>query len=266
MATVFFFLRNYIVSDILLNITSSTLNDINQIFIPKELLAGFLSAVIRLFLKGLIEDTTIEMPILYGTSQVPKPKILEPNLLKGSDEPSEGPSGSYEPSDSGEASDSGKASGSGVASGSGEASGSGVASGDGKKGVITYSDYGYSSSEEEADFRSDQNDEYTSPINQLIYSPNDKLSGQSKETLEEVKKTIGLMKAEYKLSNVPAAQQALLHLENKVEACDKELEKLAYEEKNSLTDNEGKEKELEDKGKGKEKESDYKGKGKEKAN
>jgi len=246
-ATIFCFFRNYVVSDILLNITSSGLNDINQIFIPKELLAGFLSAIIRLLIKGLIEDSTMEIPVLYGTSQVPKPEIFEQNLLKGSgsDEPSEGPSGSYEPSDEA----------SGEASGSGVASGSGAASGEGKKGVITYSDYGYSSSEEEADFRSDQNDEYTSPINQLIYSPNDKLSGQSKETLEEVKKTIESMKTEYKISNVPAAQQALLHLENKLEACDKELEKLADEEKNSLTDN-----------KGKEKESDYKGKGKEKAN
>jgi hypothetical protein len=200
----------------------------------------------------------MEIPVLYGTSQVPKPEIFEQNLLKGSgsDEASEGPSGSYEPSDEA----------SGEASGSGVASGSGAASGEGKKGVITYSDYGYSSSEEEADFRSDQNDEYTSPINQLIYSPNDKLSGQPKETLEEVKKTIESMKTEYKISNVPAAQQALLHLENKLEACDKELEKLADEEKNSLTDNKGKEKESEDKGKGKEKESDYKGKGKEKAN
>ena len=127
MAAIFYFLKNYIVSDILLKITSSTLNDASIIFIPKELLAGFLSAAARLLLKGIIEDATIEMHTLHGTS---KREILEQNLLKGSDE--EGPSGSYEPSDSGEASDSGQASGSGVASGSGEASGSGVASGDGK--------------------------------------------------------------------------------------------------------------------------------------
>src|SRR5690348_9890890 len=157
MVAIFFILRNYIVSDILLNITSSSLNDINQIFIPKELLAGFLSAVVRLLLKGLIEDTTIEIAAFFGNPQISNSEILEQNLLKGSDEPS----GSDK-----------QPSGSGEASGSGEGSGQG--SGNDEK-VITYSDYGYSS-DEESYTRSDSNDEYSDSINKIIYSPNSVLS------------------------------------------------------------------------------------------
>jgi len=230
MVAIFFILRNYIISDLLLNITASSLNDINQILIPKELLAGFLSAVIRLLLKGLIEDTTMEITTFVGTPKISNPEILEQNLLKGSDEPS---GSDKQPSGSGEASVSGEASGSGQGSG---------------EKVITDSDYGYSSDEESYTRRSDSNDEYSDPVNKMIYSHNDALKGQSKETLEEVKSRLELMKNEYIRSQVPAAKKGIEMVENKLEACHKELEKIASEE-NNLKDNKSKEKESDDKGK-----------------
>jgi cytochrome c oxidase subunit 1 len=223
MVAIFFILRNYIISDLLLNITASSLNDINQILIPKELLAGFLSAVVRLLLKGLIEDTTMEITTFVGTPKISNPEILEQNLLKGSDEPS---GSDKQPSGSGEASVSGEASGSGQGSG---------------EKVITDSDYGYSSDEESYTRRSDSNDEYSDPVNKMIYSHNDALKGQSKETLEEVKSRLELMKNEYIRSQVPAAKKGIEMVENKLEACHKELEKIASEE-NNLKDNKGKEK------------------------
>jgi len=75
----------------------------------------------------------------------------------------------------------------------------------------------------------------------MIYSHNDALKGQSKETLEEVKSRLELMKNEYIRSQVPAAKKGIEMVENKLEACHKELEKIASEE-NNLKDNKGKEK------------------------
>jgi len=140
---------------------------------------------------------------------------------------------------SGEASDSGLASGSGEASASGQASGSGVAS---ASGQASGSGVAYGSSEDEAgsgensDYDEDEEKSDSDPsphgdeINNLIYSNDENLIGQSKKTLDKVRERLKDMKDSYIKHPVPASEGQIKFVDRKDKMCLKELAKRESEE------------------------------------
>jgi hypothetical protein len=136
---------------------------------------------------------------------------------------------------SGEASDSGLASGSGEASasGSGEASGSGQASGSGVAYGSSEDEAGYG---ENSDYDEDEEKSDSDPspngdeINNLIYSNDEKLIGESKKKLDKVRERLKDMKDSYIKHPVPASEAQIKFVDRKDKMCLKELARRESEE------------------------------------
>ena len=136
---------------------------------------------------------------------------------------------------------SGEVSGSGLASGSGEASGSGQASGVASSSGQA-SGVAYGSSEDEAgsgensDYDEDEEKSDSDPsphgdeINNLIYSNDENLIGQSKKTLDKVRERLKDMKDSYIKHPVPASEGQIKFVDRKDKMCLKELAKRESEE------------------------------------
>jgi hypothetical protein len=200
MATIFFVLKQFVLSDI--KFTLDILEDTFNMSIPKELSSSIICGGLRLILKGVIEDSFNEMPATGITT-------LGADLFKGSDEAT-----------SGQASGSGEASGSGQASGSGEAYGSseGEASGTGE-----------ASSGENSDDDGDNENTGSDPsphgdeINALIYNKDSALIGQPKKTLDGVRERLKKMKNSYIIHPVPASEGQIKFVDRKDKICQEEL-------------------------------------------
>jgi len=208
MGILFYYLRNFL-ND--LTLTVNILGDGYEIFMPKELICSAACLFTKLMTQGVIDGSLNEMPATgIGT-----------NLLKGSDEVASG-----QASGSGVASGSGQASGSGVASGSGQASGSGVASGssEGEAGSGENSDH------DEDEKKSDSDPSNGDEINDLIYSNDERLIGQSKKTLDQVRERLKFMKDSYIKRPVPASEEQIKLVDRKNKMCLKELAKRESEE------------------------------------
>jgi hypothetical protein len=153
------------------------------------------------------------------------------DLFKGSGEASgsglASGSGEASASGSGEASGSGQASGSGEASGSGQASGSGVAYGSSEDEA----GYGENSDYDEDEEKSDSDPSpHGDEINNLIYSNDENLTGQSKKTLDKVRERLKDMKDSYIKHPVPASEGQIKFVDRKDKMCLKELAKRESEE------------------------------------
>jgi hypothetical protein len=224
MATIFFVLKQFVLSDI--KFTLGILEDTFNMSIPKELSSSIICGGLRLILKGVIEDSFNEMPATGITT-------LGADLFKGSDEATSGQaSGSGEASGSGQASGSGEASGSGQASGSGEASGSGQASGSGEaygSSEGEASGTGEASSGENSDDDGDNENTGSDPsphgdeINALIYNKDSALIGQPKKTLDGVRERLKRMKNSYIDHPVPASEGQIKFVDRKDKICQEEL-------------------------------------------
>jgi hypothetical protein len=128
---------------------------------------------------------------------------------------------------SGEASGSGQASGSGEASGSGQASGSGVAYGSSEDEAGYGENSDYDEDEEKSDSDPSPNGD---EINNLIYSNDENLTGQSKKTLDKVRERLKDMKDAYIKHPVPASEGQIKFVDRKDKMCLKELAKRESEE------------------------------------
>jgi hypothetical protein len=153
------------------------------------------------------------------------------DLFKGSGEASDSGlasgSGEASASGSGEASGSGQASGSGEASGSGQASGSGVAYGSSEDEAGSGENSDYDEDEEKSDSDpSPHGDE----INNLIYSNDEKLIGESKKKLDKVRERLKDMKDSYIKHPVPASEAQIKFVDRKDKMCLKELARRESEE------------------------------------
>ena len=196
MGILFYYLRNFL-ND--LTLTVNILGDGYEIFIPKELISSATCLFTKLMTQGIIDGSLNPMPATgIGT-----------NLLKGSDEVA-----------------SGQASGSGVASGSGQASGSGVAS-DSSEGEAGS---GENSDHDEDEKKSDSDPSNGDEINDIIYSNDERLIGQSKKTLDQVRERLKFMKDSYIKRPVPASEEQIKLVDRKNKMCLKELAKRESEE------------------------------------
>jgi uncharacterized membrane protein YgcG len=218
MVILFYFLRNYLKD---LKLTVNILDASYIFFIPKELTSSTLCVAIKWILQGVIEDSLNEMPATG----------IGADLFKGSGEASgsglASGSGEASASGSGEASGSGQASGSGEASGSGQASGSGVAYGSSEDEA----GYGENSDYDEDEEKSDSDPSpHGDEINNLIYSNDENLTGQSKKTLDKVRERLKDMKDSYIKHPVPASEGQIKFVDRKDKMCLKELAKRESEE------------------------------------
>jgi hypothetical protein len=207
MAILFYSLRNSL-KDFILTVNIPE-DRIYNLFIPKELTSSIFCVGIKWMLQGAIEDFLCGIPATgIGT-----------DLFKGS----------------GEASDSGLASGSGEASasGSGEASGSGQASGSGVAYGSSEDEAGYG---ENSDYDEDEEKSDSDPspngdeINNLIYSNDEKLIGESKKKLDKVRERLKDMKDSYIKHPVPASEAQIKFVDRKDKMCLKELARRESEE------------------------------------
>jgi hypothetical protein len=172
-------------------------------------------------LQGAIEDFLCGIPATgIGT-----------DLFKGSGEASDSGlasgSGEASASGSGEASGSGQASGSGEASGSGQASGSGVAYGSSEDEAGYGENSDYDEDEEKSDSDPSPNGD---EINNLIYSNDEKLIGESKKKLDKVRERLKDMKDSYIKHPVPASEAQIKFVDRKDKMCLKELARRESEE------------------------------------
>jgi hypothetical protein len=198
MAILFYSLRSYL-NDFILTVN---IRDLNYNFnIPRELTSSMLCVVLKWVLQGVIEDSLNEMPTTG----------IGADLFKGS----------------GEASGSGQASGSGEASGSGQASGSGVAYGSSEDEAGYGENSDYDEDEEKSDSDPSPNGD---EINNLIYSNDENLTGQSKKTLDKVRERLKDMKDAYIKHPVPASEGQIKFVDRKDKMCLKELAKRESEE------------------------------------
>jgi hypothetical protein len=213
MAILFYSLRNSL-KDFILTVNIPE-DRIYNLFIPKELTSSIFCVGIKWMLQGVIEDFLTGIPATgIGT-----------DLFKGSGEASDSglASGSGEASASG----SGEASGSGQASGSGEASGSGQASGSGEDEA----GYGENSDNGEDEEKSDSDPSPNGDeINNLIYSNDEKLIGESKKKLDKVRERLKDMKDSYIKHPVPASEAQIKFVDRKDKMCLKELARRESEE------------------------------------
>ena len=231
-AILFYYLKNNI-NDFLITVNILEGNFFFFYFyVTKEMLSSICCVMFKFIFEGVVEDCLNAIDTGIGA-----------DLFKGSGEAS----GSGQASGSGEASASGfgvasgagQASGSGVAYGSGQASGSGVASGSGQ---ASGSGVAYGPSEDEAgsgensDYDEDEEKSDSDPsphgdeINNLIYSNDENLIGQSKKTLDKVRERLKDMKDSYIKHPVPASEGQIKFVDRKDKMCLKELAKRESEE------------------------------------